>query len=413
MQRHRLPRGREGHTRRGAHAGGTALVLTGGGARAAYQAGFLQYTAHAFPDAHFDIVTGVSAGAINAAFLAAHPGKFTTATDDLVALWSGLASHDVYSADAGSLVGQILRWGLRLVTGGARAVPTTRGLLDATPLRGLLQRVLHADHTGRIPGIAENIRKGRLRAAAVTTSSYSTGRSVTFVEGLRAVRRDRPNSVTVSAGLNVDHITASSALPLLFPAVRIDDAWYGDGGVRLAAPLSPAIDLGADRILAVTTCRALSADEARSAASDTYPPPAQVAGVLLNAVFLDLVDQDALRLERRNRLIANLPAGEREGLRPIDLVVQRPVRDLGAVANEFEMELPAALRFLTRGWGTRETRSNDALSLLMFEGDYMRRLIELGAYDACLRHDELARFFAGDRWSGEPTRSRETTSHVR
>ena len=167
-------------------------------------------------------------------------------------------------------------------------------------------------------------------------------------------------------------------------------AWFGDGGIRLTAPLSPAVHLGADRILAISTRHPKRREEADMPTVDGYPPPAQVAGSLLNAIFLDQFDGDALRLERINHLISDLSEEQRRGLRPVKLLVLRPSRDLGKLANQFETALPHAFRFLTRGLGTRETRSNDLLSLVMFQPDYLNHLLALGEADARARKDEIA-----------------------
>jgi NTE family protein len=188
---------------------------------------------------------------------------------------------------------------------------------------------------------------------------------------------------------------ASSALPFLFPAVEVDEAWYGDGGIRLTAPLSPAVHLGARRIIAISTRYARSSDEAARPAIVSYPPPAQVAGVLYNSIFLDRLDGDALELQRINSLIARLPASERDGFRPIDLLMLRPSVDLGRLANDYEPELPRGLRFLTRGLGTRETRSNDMLSLIMFQNDYIRRLVDIGEADASARLADIRALLGG------------------
>jgi NTE family protein len=193
---------------------------------------------------------------------------------------------------------------------------------------------------------------------------------------------------------------ASTALPLFFPAVRIDGAWYGDGGIRLAAPLSPAIHLGARRILVVATQHRPSTPDTASPAILGYPPPAQVIGLLLDAVLLDALDEDALRLRRMNRLLENLREEERGGFRVIDLLVLRPSRDLARLAGEYERRLPRAFRFMTRGLGTREAARPDMLSMLLFEPDYVRRLMEIGEADADQRADELANFFGGEKPSG-------------
>jgi NTE family protein len=185
---------------------------------------------------------------------------------------------------------------------------------------------------------------------------------------------------------------ASSALPFFFPAIEVDGEWFGDGGMRLTAPLSPAVHLGARRIIAISTRYARTRAEADRPAVVGYPPPAQVAGVLLNSIFLDLLDHDALHLNQINHLVAALPEGRRDGLRRIDLLVLRPSSDLGRLANAYEPELPRAFRFLTRGLGTRETRSNDLLSLVMFQRDYVKRLMEMGEADAVARMAEIRRF---------------------
>ncbi len=375
-----------------------ALVLTGGGARAAYQAGLLQGIAERFPDLDIPILTGVSAGAINAVHLAAHGGTFAESVDALVGHWRELNPEQVFRVDMRSLGRNVARWSARLVSGGVRGAPRVRGLVDTEPLRSFLRRVFDAGD-GPIPGIDEKIREGRLKAVAVITTSYSTGQTVVWVQGRDIRLWERPRRRSRKAGLTVEHAMASAALPMFFPAVRIGNEWYGDGGIRLAAPLSPALHLGASRILAVSTRYDRSTAEADRPSIHRYPPPAQVAGLLLNAVFLDLIDQDAVRLERMNRLIEQLPEEKRDGLRVVDLMVLRPSCDLGRLARDYEPRLPRGFRFLTRGLGTRETESPDALSLLMFQEDYLNRLIELGHADAIARGDEIAAFLAGERFA--------------
>jgi NTE family protein len=207
---------------------------------------------------------------------------------------------------------------------------------------------------------------------------------------------ERPQRKSETCALRVDHVMASAALPFFFPAIEVDGHWYGDGGIRLTAPLSPAIHLGARRILAVTTRYARSREEADQPQITSYPPPAQVAGVLFNAVFLDQLDGDAMQLRQVNQLIAGQPEDKRLGLRHIDLFVVRPSQDLGRLANDYEADLPRAFRFMTRGLGTRETRSNDMLSLVMFQPDYVKRLIDMGEKDALVRLPELKAFLAGE-----------------
>ena len=306
-------------------------------------------------------------------------------------MWSELAPEDVMQTRPLSLARIALRWGLRLVSGGRYRSESLRGFLDTEPLRQLLHRVYGAPN-GELEGIQAKIEAGALEAVAVTATSYSTGQSVTFCQGRAIEDWERPNRRSRACRLGVQHVLASSALPILFPAVRLPDGWYGDGGVRLMAPLSPAIHLGARRILAISTRHARSAREADRAVIAGYPPPAQVAAVLLNAVFLDQLDGDALRLDVTNRLLEKLPPDQRGTLRDVELQIWRPSQDLGRLANDYEARLPRALRFLARGTGTLETRSNDLLSLIMFQGDYLQRLLEMGERDAESNLDEIVAF---------------------
>jgi NTE family protein len=369
-------------------------VLSGGGARAAYQLGFLRVLAREFPGAVPGILTGVSAGGINAAYLAARQEPFARRVEDLAAVWVGLHIDEVFRVDVRDLASRVVRWGGRLVSGGRSLRSPARSLVDTAPLRELLGRLLQADG-GPIAGIGRSLNDGWLRAMALTASSYTTGQSLTWVHTRHDVgiaTWERPQRKSVACQLRVDHVMASASLPFFFPAVEVDGAWYGDGGIRLTAPLSPAVHLGARRIIAVSTRYARSREEADRPSVSGYPPPAQVAGVLYNAIFLDQLDADAVQLQQVNALVARLAEHERKGLRHIDLLMLRPSIDLGRLASEYEPELPRAFRFLTRGLGTRETRSNDMLSLAMFQSDYMTRLIEIGEADAVRRLGDIQRF---------------------
>ncbi len=380
-----------------------ALMLSGGGARAAYQVGCLRALAREFPEVVPGILTGVSAGGLNAAYLAARPEPYADKVQHLTELWEALRIDQVFRVDLRDLASRGMRWGGRLLSGGRYPMPPARSLVDTAPLAELLGRVLQAEG-GVLPGIAHNLAAGRLGAIALTASSYSTGDSVTWVEhrtDAGIVAWERPYRRSVSGRLSVAHVMASASLPFFFPAIDVDGAWYGDGGIRLTAPLAPAVHLGARRIVAVST-RYVPPRGASPTSIVDYPPPAQVAGALYNAIFLDQLDGDALELDRINRLIARLPESARDGHRHIDLLMLRPSVDLGQLANEHEPDLPRAFRFLTRGLGTRETRSNDMLSLLMFQHDYVRRLIELGESDALERLPDIRRFLALD--SAEPRR---------
>ena len=372
--------------------GRLALVLSGGGARAAYQVGFLQHVARSRPDLRIDIVTGGSAGAINAAFLGSHPGTFAEKVTALASAWKSLTIDQVFRVDTRSLAFNGLRWALRLFSGGGDPTVPPKGMVDTDPLWAHLEEMFGAVD-GNLLGIDENLRAGRLTSIAITGASYSTGQSVTWVQGEQMQPWDRPLRKSVQSNLRVAHVMASAALPLFFPAVQVEGRWYGDGGIRLATPLSPAIHLGAERIIAVSTRYQRTRAEEDTPYVSGYPPPAQVLGVLFNSVFLDVVDQDAIRLEKVNDLLRECSSGV-AGMRPVRLLQLRPSRDVGRLVNEYEPRLPRSFRFMTRGLGTRETRSNDVLSLLMFQGDYLSRLIELGASDAEARHDEIETFLS-------------------
>lgn len=375
-----------------AAANGTlGLVLTGGGARGAYQIGVLNWIAKRHPTLEIPVLTGVSAGAVNIACLAASSGDLRSGVRGLAELWRSLTPEKVFRVDARTIAWTVMRWGFRLMSGGAAGTPGVRAFLDTEPLRKLLHRVLE-NRRSEIVGIGANLERGRIRAVALTATSYTTGRTVVFVQGSEIEPWQRPQRRAHQTPLTIEHIMASAALPLFFPAVKVGDEWYGDGGMRLSAPLSPALHLGASRILAISTRYDRSRPEAAAPQHDGYPPPAQVLGSLLNAVFLDLIDEDAVRLAMMNSLLDQLPEENRHGLRHVDLLVMRPSRDLGRLAAEFEPRLPRAFRFMTRGLGTRETRSPDMLSLLMFQPDYIDELIRCGERDAETRADEIDRF---------------------
>lgn len=384
-----------------------ALMLSGGGARAAYQVGFLRHLATRYPNLAPGILTGVSAGGLIATQLASRTGNFSDAVARLSRTWESLHVDDVFRVDPRDLASRVTRWGFRLVSGGigteTGAGDRLRSLVDTEPLRALLHRALDPAPDDTFPGIGHNLATRQLAAVALTASSYTTGQSVTWVqnrEGYSLLTMEGAQRTSVSGSLRIDHVMATSALPFFFPAVEVDGSWYGDGGIRLTAPLSPAIHLGAHRIIAVSTRYARTAAEAGRPAVSGYPPPAQVAGVLYNAIFLDLLDADALRLQQVNQLVERLPASERRGWRRIDLLVLRPSRDLGRLANDFEAALPRGLRFLLRGLGSRQTRSNDMLSLLMFQADYVGRLMELGEADARARSGDIDAFLGRTSLSG-------------
>jgi len=371
------------------------LMLGGGGARGAYQAGVLRGIAKRFPNLSFPILTGISAGAVNTIHLAAHEGTLMKAADDLIALWLALSPERVYDVRPAPLLRNAFGWGARLMSGGiGTGREPMRGMVNTEPLRQYLSKVLERAPDGSLPGIARNLDRGTLKAVALSATSYTTGQSVTWIEGHDIELWQRPQRRTEPAKLTVEHVMASSALPMLFPAVKVGHEWYGDGGVRLTAPLSPALHLGASRILTISTKYLRTRVEADKPLTVGYPPPAQVLGVLYNAVFLDLIDEDILRLRKVNHLLKQVKPEEREKMRIVDILVLRPSRDLGKLAGEFEPRLPRLFRYLTRGLGTRQTSSPDIISLVLFQVDYLKRLIEIGEEDAIAQGDAIEAFLA-------------------
>jgi NTE family protein len=365
--------------------------MSGGGARAAYQVGVFRAIAKRFPGLQPSIMTGVSAGAINSVFLASYNGAFSAAVERLDRLWYGLTTRDIFRVDSPSMMGTTLRWARRLLSSGAPGSRNVQGLLDTDPLRKLLQKNLVLKR-GLISGIEENIYSGRLDAFGLSTASYSTGQVVTWVQGKGIRSWENPRRRSLRAQIGVEHVMASAALPFFFPAIRIGHSWHGDGGIGMTTPLSPAVYMGARRILAVSTLWVRDGAEPFEPPIEDYPPPAQILGTLMNAIFLDTLDQDAQTMRRINMLTGRLPEEKREGLRPVDVFVFRPSVDLAQLATDYEPELPPAFRFLMRGLGSKESSNPDWLSMLMFEPEYLRRIIMIGEQDAEQRIREIGDF---------------------
>lgn len=380
-----------------ATTGDLAIVLSGGGARSAYQAGVLRGMAKHFPRMSFPIIAGVSAGAINAAHLAAHPGTMAEAALELAQLWGGLQVENIFQVDPPSLSRDVLRW-VRWASRwmGDEIVDPVRGFVDTQPLRETIERC-SATVDGELIGIESNLRQGKLKAIALTALNYVTGQTVTWVQGKVLVPWTQSQRRTFHTRITVEHVMASSALPLVFPAVRLGDAWYGDGGVRLSAPLSPALRLGASRILAISPRYEASHEEADRPQIRGYPPAAQILSHLLDSVFLDVLDEDVRRLQGMNKLILKLPPEERGDYRPVEILVIRPSADLGKLAVDYEPRLPDRFRLLARSLGTGESTTSDFLSMLMFQPDYLECLMQLGEKDATARLREIGELLEGPR----------------
>ena len=357
---------------------GSALVLTGGGARAAYQVGVLAAIAERTRGQGFPILTGASAGAINAAYLAAHPGNLSEAVQGLKAQWSRLTADIIYGSRTPTFVRLLARWLEGLALGRRDGSPGGRGVFDTRGLRLFLSQAIDFD------GIERNIALGRLRAVGLSATSYSSGQTVTYVEGAEDVPVwHRSNRLAIRSRLTLDHLMASSAIPLIFPAVGLDGEYYGDGSVRQTFPLSPAIHLGAQRILAIGT-RSSLALRPDPAIPELYPSAAQSLGLLLDSVFMDHLDADAEVLESMNRLLA-APLGDDASpapFRPVEFLMFRPSRNLGDIARECADGLPRSIRSLARAFGAEGRGGADFLSYLLFDPVFTSRLVDLGFADA-------------------------------
>lgn len=368
----------------------TAIVLGSGGAGAAYQAGVLKAVRELLPNTEttpFAIVCGASGGAINAAALAASAVDFGAGVQRLEALWSSLHAADVYCTGP---VGAALA-GLRglLAFAGSGRGGSSPGLLDNRPLRRLLESAIDFRR------IEEAIAAHALHSLALTCSGYASGQSVTFFQGradLEPWKRPRRSGAHVK--LTVDHVLASSAIPLVFPAVRLHREWFGDGAVRQSAPLSPAIRLGADRILVIGADRIPTGDERPD--GERPPGVARVAGQALSAFYVDSMAADIERLVRTNRSLAMIPEMVRRehglGQRHIDLLQLAPSQPLESLAAEHAGDLPWTVRALLRGMGAMEADGAALASCLLFESSYTRALIALGHADTLARADEVRNF---------------------
>lgn len=378
----------------------TGLVLTGGGARAAYQVGAVRALAEIAGPGQipFDVIAGLSAGAINGVALATGAGDFQTATERLQSTWSQLTPDRIYRTGALRLASIGSRWIRDLSAGGLIGKSGINFLLDSSPLRQLVATEIP------ISRIRRHLRAGRLRAVAVSTTNYHTGSGVTFFEGAADIQPwTRSARVGIRARIGVDHVMASAAIPIFFRPVSLDGSFYGDGCVRMNYPMSPAIHLGADRIVAVSVRHlrppAETAEQEARAKTDRLPL-SEIVGVLLNSVFLDSLDSDLERMEQTNETLALVPPEKltsRElGVRPIPALLLRPSQDLGRLAADEYERFPAMLRYLLKGIGASGQAGEDLLSYLAFEPIYVKRVMDLGYADAMARRDEIEEFLFGE-----------------
>ena len=371
------------------------LILTGGGARAAYQVGFLRAVSHMLPRGApnpFKIICGTSAGAVNAAALASNATDFHRAVRQLLLIWKYFHVDQVYRSDVLGVFGTGMRWFMAMLMGGlGKNNPSS--LLDNAPLAELLRARLD------LSGIRRSIDTGALYALSITVSGYSSGQSVSFFQGVPGLPGwQRARRIGIPEIIDFEHLLASSALPFIFPAVPLRREFFGDGSMRQIAPISPALHLGADRVVVIGVGRQMQSTPQRVRMS-SYPSLAQIAGHALNSIFLDSLEMDIERLQRINKTISLIPREARDQnhlqLREVDVLVISPSEEIDRIAAHYWRELPRSIRFLLRGLGAARTGGATLTSYLLFEPAYCRALIALGYKDTMARRDEVLKFISG------------------
>jgi NTE family protein len=373
----------------------TGLILSGGGARAAYQVGVLGAIADLLGETcsnPFPVIVGTSAGAINAVGLACGALQFASAVRRLTEVWKDFHCGDIYRSDWPGVLRQASRFLGHSLLGLGKDVPVA--LLDSSPLGRLLERELD------FSGIAAAVRMRQLRAVAVTAFGYESGQAVTFYQGRATIDPwFRHRRVGVPTRLSLDHLLASASIPLIFPPVKLNREYFGDGAVRQSAPISPALHLGANRVLVVGVSGnplGKGANQPVARPRSGQPPTlAQIGGHMLNSTFIDSLEGDIETLERLNHMSRLVPSGLHPrglGLKPVDVLVISPSQPLDQIAARHRHELPKAMRFFLRGPGATRASGAGVLSYLLFEPGYCNELIELGYQDAMVQKGALCRF---------------------
>ncbi len=367
------------------------LVMTGGGARAAFQVGSVRalYEILGKKKNLFDIIAGNSAGGINSSYLAANCENWDTASHNLYELWIKVKPQNVFDLRKRTITDLGLKWISGTVLGGLTPEGSTvNHLLDTTPLRKLIELEINFQK------ISQNLKEKNIHGISLSTTNYNTGTSVIFYDTILEIkdwsRSDRFSSRTL---LDIEHLMASSAIPFFFPPIQIGESFFGDGCIRQTTPLSPAIHLGANKIVAIGVRHPHNKDKMKSQTFSHFPTPTlgQVAGTMLNAIFLDSLDADVERLLRINELIKE---GAHPELRTLPILLITPSRDLGKMTTNITAELPPILRYLLKGIGVSETEGLDLLSYLAFDQSYTKPLMELGYEDTYKMKDEILRFFS-------------------
>jgi NTE family protein len=372
------------------------LILTGGGARAAYQVGVLKAVAEFVPRrAHspFQVISGTSAGALNAVTLAVNARQFRRGVKYLLGIWTNAQVKDIYRSDVLGVFVNSTRWvaGLGLSLLGINRMNRV-SLLDNSPLTVFLEETLPCEK------IQESIDAGVLHALGITASGYGSGYSVTFYQGVAGIEPwKRTRRLGMEARIGIEHLVASSAIPFIFPAVHINREYFGDGSVRQIAPISSSLHLGADKVMLVGAWHADDEAERRSK-SESYPTLAQIAGHALDSIFLDGLEVDLERVQRINETVRLIPEELRAAtdMRHIEVLVITPSQPLEKIAERYIPRLPWTIRLLLRAVGVMHRSGANLVSYLLFDKHFCRALIELGYQDALKRRDEIVKFLGCD-----------------
>jgi NTE family protein len=370
-----------------------AIVLSGGGARGAYQVGVLKALCEIADQERLptdiSIFTGISAGAINAGYMAAHAHDFHLGVKRLIELWGNLTSDQVFSSDVAHMGKIAFKWMTELPFGAVTGTTPGRSLLDTSPLEKLIKDNLPFEQ------IQKNIDNGSLYAVAMTATDYGTSNSITFVQGhAEAPSWTKTRRMSKKTVLNHSHVMASSAIPLLFPPVAVGQRYFGDGCVRNSSPCAPSIYLGAEKLLVIgVRMKTLSGSDKRAAVHTEAPSVALVVNVLLNAVLLDGIEMDIERLERMNAFVGQVPQKFQEGLsyRAVDADLVSPSQDIGDLALKHSNEMPRLIRYLLKGLGTLDDAS-ETISYLLFSPDFCQKLIAMGYEDGLRDRDKIKAF---------------------
>ena len=380
-----------------------ALILTGGGARAAYQVGVLKAIAEFLPKrAHnpFEIICGTSAGALNAATLAVNAQSFRKGVQYLMNTWKNFHASQVYRTDAAGVFNNTVLW-LAGVVSGAIGINKLKqvSLLDNSPLAELLDELLPCEK------IQVSIDKGYLHALSVTASGYGSGESVTFYQGVKELQPwRRTGRIGIPTQIEIKHLLASSALPFIFPATLINREYFGDGSMRQIAPIGSALQLGATRVLVIgVTANSYSEHVEREDIAD-YPSLAKIAGHAMNSIFLDSMEVDLERVRKINSLVSMMTdeMRERSNLRHVDVLVISPSQPIEQIAEQHADELPWTIRLLLRVAGARKHSGSTLVSYLLSEKKFCRSLINLGYQDALKRREEIMHFLDRQRHGDLP-----------